>query len=176
MDGGAAIPSQLTSVSCMTSASWKFMLVLKTKLQTFSAGMEVSSDQIRGAQAHLNWQFNSVTVQELLYEQTASTSGTANPIPLIYSELKTQDFIKNKTKRGCKNVTWQCLPLQTSICKIIMSASIIMLILHKSKMTRNEIQQPLLWSFSVSSCIRHANYIYLLFQMNTYKTMKWSCL
>lgn len=31
--------------------------------------------------------------------------------------------------------------------------------------------------FSVSSsCIRHANYIYLLFWMNTCKTMKWSCL
>lgn len=114
MDGRAAIPP----VSCVTSASWKFMLVLKTKLLTFPAGMEVSSEQIRGAQAHLNWQFNSVTVQDLPYEQTASTSGTANPTPFIYSELKTQDFMKDKAKRGCKNTTWQCLPLQTSICEI----------------------------------------------------------
>lgn len=95
------------------------VFMLKTQLLIFSTGMKVSSDQIRGAQAQLNWQFNSVTVQDLLYEQTASTSGTANPTPLIYSELKTQDFIKNKTKRGYKNATWQCLPLQTSICKII---------------------------------------------------------
>lgn len=43
------------------------------------AGMRVSLDQIRGAQVKLNCQFNSATVQCLLYEQTASTSGPVNP-------------------------------------------------------------------------------------------------
>lgn len=104
----------------MTSASWKFMLVLKTKLLTFSAGMEVSSDQIRGAQAHLNWQINCYCIGPALWTDSIYICiGTANLTPLIYSELKTQDFIKSKTKRGCKNATWQCLPLQTSICKIV---------------------------------------------------------
>lgn len=63
--------------------------------------MEVSSDQIRGAQAHLNWQFILLLYRTVCFMNRASTSETANPTPLIYSELKT-DFIKDKTKRGVR--------------------------------------------------------------------------
>lgn len=53
-----------------------------------------------------------------------------------------------------------------------------MLILHKSGVAPEmKLNNLLFWSFSgSSSCIRHANYIYLLFQMNTWETMKQSCL
>lgn len=64
--------------------------------------MEVSSDQIRGAQAHLNWQFILLLYRTVSFMNTASTSGTANPTPLIYSELKAQDFIKTKHKGGVR--------------------------------------------------------------------------